>query len=632
MNSFFKRIPAPKISDSINGYADKILAGVPDILLKVFADTATSITSDRIKLEVLDYTIVPPDEVMRNLHSGNAKTKHDIATSTMYTARFFFRYTDARGEVNEFYKDILLLYSTGGNLVKFSGTDYFVVPVLSDTVISPSSESVFIRVLKDKIPVEKFYRSIIRNGVKYAGLILHATIMKVSDEQVGDVLGGKVYTPIALYPIAKYGFKKWLSRTLDITGDKDVIVTMSGDIDTDQYTVYESTRTKPQQTGNKRTRNTFDEVARDNIVISSSNDLGYVGHGLRIAVHNNVIKTLAANNKLHILENAISGIIYTMDVFSNTSEHTAMLFANSYSTNQVDDETHYWKLLIARLAYNNNYTVERLSTDVMQHFSVLEGYLDILAKNALRTIGIDSNDFFELLDILLDRYMQLQLHSKTYNSDIANRYFDIIYYLCYPLFSAYNKVIFGINRQIVKSEYSGGNVDVTFATIESLMNREFKRETITRLVKTGGQNIALIVADSIPDIKYPKGTAFQEDQSRGYGVLKGANTAFPEFARFIRAVDCLFGSILNLPKGAPSGRFRLNIFCGYNPYTGKIYVSPEMEAKLARLDQELLGVASITTETISQFGIDPTDDVLEVEDDGEEQITDELDDEVLDDE
>lgn len=57
-----------------------------------------------------------------------------------------------------------------------------------------------------------------------------------------------------------------------------------------------------------------------------------------------------------------------------------------------------------------------------------------------------------------------------------------------------------------------------------------------------------------------------------------------------------------------------------------------MEAKLARLDQELLGVASITTETISQFGIDPTDDVLEVEDDGEEQITDELDDEVLDDE
>ena len=107
MNSFFKRIPAPKISDSINGYADKILAGVPDILLKVFADTATSITSDRIKLEVLDYTIVPPDEVMRNLHSGNAKTKHDIATSTMYTARFFFRYTDARGEVNEFYKDTL---------------------------------------------------------------------------------------------------------------------------------------------------------------------------------------------------------------------------------------------------------------------------------------------------------------------------------------------------------------------------------------------------------------------------------------------------------------------------------------------------------------------------------------------
>ena len=95
---------------------------------------------------------------------------------------------------------------------------------------------------------------------------------------------------------------------------------------------------------------------------------------------------------------------------------------------------------------------------------------------------------------------------KDYNSDLNNRYIDMLYYLAYDLILGFNKVIIGINKRASKK------AEVSVKEIRKLMDNELTSRKIFGLVKSSATNLAIMLADSVSDIKYPKITSMLEDQ------------------------------------------------------------------------------------------------------------------------
>jgi hypothetical protein len=93
---------------------------------------------------------------------NDRKATVDLAPSSFYNIEFIFRYngTDIKLVRPLFYSD--------GQLINMTGTTYAVIPILSDTVITPSASSIFIRLLRDKITVTGMYRQFLRNGKAHA--------------------------------------------------------------------------------------------------------------------------------------------------------------------------------------------------------------------------------------------------------------------------------------------------------------------------------------------------------------------------------------------------------------------------------------------------------------------------------
>lgn len=217
--------------------------------------------------------------------------------------------------------------------------------------------------------------------------------------------------------LGEYGFKETMRRYVKFGNCKEepYIVTIDNvDSIRDKYNVYESTKIKPR----------------------SLKEYGYMGHDLKICIHKDVPIT-------PFLENFIFGMIYTMDVLSEN----AIEFIKLYNSDNVEDEKLFWRIILGRIAYTNTFSIDRIISDMEEHFDTLQGYLDNLVKTKLHENGINVDNFFDLIAVIMDNYNVWLLNSKEYNSDISNRYIDILYYVMYDIIVGFNKVILNINKR-----------------------------------------------------------------------------------------------------------------------------------------------------------------------------------------
>ncbi len=67
-----------------------------------------------------------------------------------------------------------------------SNTPYHIVPVLSDTVISPDSSKVFLRLLKDKLDFRSSPRNFIVNDEEVLGYVIYTNIVKTAKLKLVD--------------------------------------------------------------------------------------------------------------------------------------------------------------------------------------------------------------------------------------------------------------------------------------------------------------------------------------------------------------------------------------------------------------------------------------------------------------
>ncbi len=546
MNDVLKRTieeNCPKFNKNVvEGTAKYVLKVIPEFFDDIIKSSIRSL-SPSINLTYEGYRrLTPKEEFNRMIVSDINKTTYDLAVSDLYMVEYIFKYN------NEIIRRPLYLpFTNDGNIIQISNTKYSIVPVLSDTVISPSYNEVFVRLLKDKLTFKSTTRNFIINGEKQPGQIVYTRIVKTSTMNLSDNIG-KPLTAVSLYLLGEYGFKETMKRYCKT--DKYVITNQDTTNLKAEYNIFESTRIKPR----------------------SLKEYGYNGHEVKICLHKSIEIT-------PFLENFIFGIIYTLDILP---EHADDMITVSNMDN-IEEERLYWRIMLGRITYKNSFSIDRIVDDMNEHFDTLQGYLDNLIKTKLRENGIRVNNFFDLLVNILDNYNIWLINSKEYNSDINNRYIDMLYYIMYDIIVGFNKVILNINKR------AGKKANLSQKEIVKIFTNELSPRKIFTLVKSQSQNLALMLCDSSTDIKYPKVTALLEDQSRGNGVKRGSKTQFPESTKTLKGHDLYLGSLLFLTKTAPSPRFRANLYMNYDVNSGRLIIPKDIERSIEKLDIMLRG-------------------------------------------
>lgn len=459
----------PKFNkDVTEGTAKEILKTIPDYLDDIIKSSLRSLTP-KITLTYKGYRKVTPlEEFQTMLGNSSIKSVYDLAESDLYLTNYVFEY-----QGQEIVCPLFLPYCENGNIIKVSNTKYHIIPVLSDTVISPSYNEIFVRLLKDKLTFKSQCRNFILNGEKIPGHIIYTNIVKLSTMKIKDNIG-RPMTSVSLYLLGYYGVRGVLKKYCNLN-EGDYIIT-NGNVDKyrDDYNVYESTKIKPR----------------------SLKETVYLGHDVKVCIKKD--KTIT-----HFLSNFIYGLIYSLDILP---EH-ANDFIKVYESKDIKDELLYWKIFLGRVVYKNSFSIDRIVADMYDHFYNLQGYLDNLIKRKLQENSIYVDNFFDLLVVILENYNIWLINSKEYNSNINNRYIDILYYIMYDIIVGFNKVILNINKRVSKK----GDGDLSHKEILKIINNELRAKKIYGIVKSSSPSMAILAVDSSLDIKYPKITAILED-------------------------------------------------------------------------------------------------------------------------
>ena len=458
----------------VDGAAKEVLKTAPQYLDEIFKSSIKSL-SPSIPLTYVGYRrMMPDEEFTKIITSDSNKITYDIAISDLYVIEYIFNYN---GE--EIRKPVYLPYCERGNLIRISNTYYNFVPILSDTVISPTHKEVFVRLLKDKLTFSRKTANFIVDGKLYIGQIIYTAIVKTNRMGITDNLG-KATSTVSLYMLGEYGFKELMNR---YAKGVDYIIT-DQDVDhlRDKYVVYESVKERPS--GLKVT--------------------AYHGHNVKL-----LINRKTDMSKYPFLENFIFGFIYTLDLFPDDSQD----FIATYSSNNIKDEKLFWRILLGRIVYSNSFSIDRIVEDMNEHYVSLQYYLDELIAMKLADNGIKVSNFFDLLVVILANFNKWLLTSKEYNSNIGNRYIDILYYAMYDIIIGFNKAILNLNKRGSKKTLGG---ILSMKEVVKILNDYLKTRAIFGLVKSSAMNICIQLTEATSDIMYPKVTALLDDQPGRY--------------------------------------------------------------------------------------------------------------------
>lgn len=563
MNNVLRRIfdrNVPKFNQYITeGMVRESFKVIPEYLDK-FIMSAIRIKQPGIPLTYEGYQFINPEEDFNKTYRDiNAKVPFDLAHSDVYPVKFKFLYD---GEPLE--RTMLLPYARTGNLMTISGTKYVIMPVLTDNVISPGNNEVFVRLLRDKLRFLSYPSNFIVNGEKVEGLIVWVEIIKNAVKS-GEL--GKPLSSITLHLTGEYGFygtvdkyfRKSIGKSLkrDFNPEKDVIIT-NEDVDKlrKDYNVYEATGIKP---------------ARLKVYGQ------YTPHDIKICVHKDIPENA-------FIRNFIFGILESFSTLPQDALEILELIHTKGKQARAD-EIFKWRMMLGTIAYKGNYSSRKVAENIMTHFESIQYYIDGDIQRQLRESDRDIETYFDLTYEMLLQFVDLTRTAKSYKANINNQHLDVLYYTCYEIIIGFNRVMHAINKR--KSKSKDPNRTIKYNEINKIFQEDWRQTKIYQMIKTSSPNFNISTADYSSDNAIIKCSALVELQSCGDGIKRPKETRYPEEAKYLTGTDLVYGQLLFLIKHKPSPKFRINPYLKINPANGKIIITPDLEESVKYVDSKL---------------------------------------------
>lgn len=539
MEALFARLldkHVPKLNHHVMaGLACLYMPKTEEYLDKVFRSAARSFPEG---LRYEGYEPCSPYEEFEEVTKVRTnKRVFDLARSDLYYVKYNFSFNGIKLRSRYIY----LPFVNDGGVMSLGGSKYHITPVLSDKVISPESDSIFVRLLRDKITFRRCLHTLVIDGIRETTHVVWSPIYRKSKDKKKVPATTKANTSVAHYLFAKYGFVETFRRFagfVPIVGEEEITTDL---YPKDQWVICETSGVKPK---------TF---------------LGelYMPTKIRLAIPranwNSMTKAL------------VVGFYYVVD-------HFPARFKPGYLDESSVGKTSLWMILLGCIIFSGLYGENKLYADVKEHFASLDDYLDTIIIDKLKESGYEVNDFYDLLALILDHFNAMVLESGDSANSMFGKSLEVLYYVLYDITSSIFKVNFRLSKQASKRKLTPDDINEIF-------NRNLRPGAIF------GLSSGKIVSESVSysgDHMYPKITSRITEQESLPGATRGSRkrlTVGPEKHLDVSMIEA--GSILFLSKSNPTPKHHINPYVKIDLSTGTIVPKPEFEA-LRKLTNDLI--------------------------------------------
>lgn len=535
MNELFSRLTdlhTPKANPLVmKGLACHYMQFADQYVDSVFKSASKSFPQG---LEYLGYErCTPYEEFIQITRVINNKRLYDLAKSDLYMNKYKFAF-NGKPLPDRF---IYLPFVAEGGLFHLGGPLYHITPVLSDKVISPGTDSIFVRLLRDKIIFKRCYHSFIVNNIRETSHVIWSQIYRrPKDNNKKIPATTKANTTIAHYLFSKYGFTKTFEKYcgfVPVVGEEEINATTYPD---SHWVICESSQIKP-----KTYIGDFYQSTRIRLAIPKDK-------------WNNIVKGL------------VLGFYYVVDHFPSR------FFVNSL------DNTTMWMILLGHIVFSGLYGENKLYTSIEEHFTSLDDYVDTIIIDKLKESGYNVNNFYDLLASIIENFNNLVLNTESSNLSMYGKSLEVLYYVLYDINSGIFKVNFKLNKMVSKKPLTEKDVNEAF-------NKNIRQGAVF------GLSSGKIITESVSysgDHMYFKVTSKITEQENLPGGARGKSkrtVVGPDKHLDISMVEA--GSVLFLSKANPTPSTKINPFIHLDLKSGTIIPNPKFN-ELRELTQRQL--------------------------------------------
>lgn len=388
MNSvltFLGRELLPKISNIVNYSKNQVNERALPTVDELIKDSIRNVDS----LEYQGIRRLSPKETYESqLSSGNSMNV-DISKSSFYKTEIKLKMKYSNEVLT---KKLALPYLDRFGRLVSSDIHYNIKPILTDSVISPHSSGMFVKLHITKTNISSKPYIVTVDGVRENLSVIYADINKKVTGDNSSLLY-KAITPIAFYVLSSYG----------LMGAIRMI-----------------------------TRAEIKAVLVDDYVHNPANGIYYRD------VDNNDCKigfVVNLKERLDVVDNILVSVFY---IIKHTHNKSKELY--EYITNMdVDSEKYLWTTLFGRFFYKGSLTFDKSTKEILNHIDKVKNYLDTISKKDLKAIDIDVDNYTELMLAILDRFNMIILKHKDINADIEqHKHMNVLYYILNPVIVAVN--------------------------------------------------------------------------------------------------------------------------------------------------------------------------------------------------
>lgn len=444
----------------------------------------------------------------------------DIAKNYMYYMEYRFSFN---GEPIR-PRHIQLPYVEDGGVLYISGSRHIISPVISDRVISVPDTNIFVRLLKAKnlYHRETYHFSTNQIGGRLeSAQVVWSMIYNGKKETSNSRSRVKANTTIAHYLFCKYGFSETMVKfagCIPIVGDDDIT---EENYPSDKWIICESSGIRIKSMGS------------------------YKKSPIRIAIRKDEYKP--------IVKSLIAGFFYVIDRFSTRSSHVEI------------EQPSMWRILLGIILYGPDHSEGKLLSEINEHISSIDKYVDGIVQEQLRRIGYDCSDIYELFALILSKFDEWMLESDIKGNSKYGKELSVLYFVC----SDISRSIFGLYFELRSSKRKDLNKD----KIEKLMAKHLRPGAIYGLNKTHGEvstggysgdNKALRTTL----ILVPQSETSKRGKSKGHQSTSDPSTLFDASMAEVNVITAM-------SKAAPSGVSRVSPYLAVDE-AGLIIRNPDL--------------------------------------------------------
>ena len=487
----------------------------------------------------------PQEEYEFATRPKNTKRIFELAPSDIYLIKIKLSYY-ITPEKLEPLPDVFMYLPNpqqDAGLMRIGGPLYQLIPIVSDKVISPEGEYLFVRLEQYKM---KFFMDIkqypvVVNEVRDHHDIYWANIYKQKQGSRKSVVT-KAQSCLGHYLFARLSvtgtFQKFAGFTPIIGTDADIT---EKNYPPDSWVIV---------------RTAYDKA--DRIIPPTRYGRYYKPTNIRMAIPKQYWN--ATTKPL------VFSFFYVVDAFSEDFDAASI------------DNTFVWKLILGKIISDPNFSLDKIIKVVEEHFSSTDTYMDDLSIEKLAEKKLHVSDFTDLLGLICTRFMELYKDGGKVDI-IYGKYLDTLREVLYPITCE----IYNTKYMLLKLAASKDN-NLPYNSVKDAFIRKFRPKRIFALTSKG------IVAESVSysgDHMYLKITSRLSQQESTPGTRSSKGRSVLNSNHYLNTSMMMAGNILFLSKKKPVPMSHVNPFISLDLTNGTILERPEFKEVLKRVDEDL---------------------------------------------